>query len=172
MKTGKRYTVPFRRVREGKTNYKRRLNLLKGGKTRIVVRKSLKHIIIQAVDYHPAGDKVLATVKSDELKKLGWKHSTGNTPAAYLTGLLAAKKISGLGREEFILDIGIHTPVKGSRIFAALKGLVEGGLNIPHDESVLPDDERTSGNHIASFRKEAQSIANDVEELKKKISTI
>ena len=50
MANKKTYTVPFRRKREGKTNYKKRLGLLKSKSLRLVVRKSNKHILVQLVD--------------------------------------------------------------------------------------------------------------------------
>lgn len=170
MTTGKRYSVSKRRVREGKTNYKTRLNLLKGRSTRLVIRKSLKHIIIQAVVYEPAGDKVLMTVKSTELLKMGWKHSAGNIPSAYLTGLLAGKRMSELKMGNVILDLGLQNPTKGSRIFAALKGVLDAGVKIPHNESVIPKEDRLSGKHIAAYNKKSSSIENEFKSMKEKIN--
>jgi len=54
------------------------------------------------------------------------------------------------------------TPVKGSRVFAALKGAVDAGLKVPHSESILPDESRIKGEHIAAY---AKSL--DEEEVKK-----
>ena len=77
MKT-KRF-LPFRRKLQGKTNYRKRLELLKSNALRIVVRKSLKNITVQAVEYHPDGDKTLFTVTSKDLKEYGWKGYGRNT---------------------------------------------------------------------------------------------
>ena len=95
MKAGPRYHVKPRRHREGRTDYRRRLRLLKSRKTRIVVRKSLNNIRVQFVEYSPEGDKISISVVSSELvKNYNWKYSVSTIPAAYLTGLLAGKKAS------------------------------------------------------------------------------
>jgi large subunit ribosomal protein L18 len=74
--------VPFRRRREQKTNYKKRLALLKSRKNRLVVRIFNKNIIAQLIEYSPDGDKVLASAYSQDLEKQGWKQSHSNTSAA------------------------------------------------------------------------------------------
>ena len=160
-------TVPHRRRRENKTNYKTRLALLKSGEHRIVVRKTLKHIIVQITKYEPKGDKVLFTISSSELKKLGWKYSTSNIPSAYLVGLLAGKKAQENKIKKGILDLGVSFSVKGSRLYATLKGLIDSGLEIPSSEDNFPNEERISGKHIADYKK--NEINKDFEELKKKI---
>ncbi|MCX8172456.1 MAG: 50S ribosomal protein L18 [Archaeoglobaceae archaeon] len=151
MAKGPRYKVPNRRRREGYTNYRKRLKLLLSKKTRFVVRITNRRILVQLIDYSPDGDVVLLHVDSEKLREFGWKGDLNNTPAAYLTGLLAGKKALEMGIKEAILDIGLRSPVRGSRVFAALKGAVEAGLNIPHDEEILPDDSRILGEHIAKF---------------------
>jgi len=161
------YTLKYRRRREGKTNYKIRLNILKSGKPRLVVRKSLNSIYIQLINFKPEGDKILASASGTELKKLGWKHNLGNIPSAYLTGLIIGKKILEKGVKEAILDIGMQKNIKGSRIYAALKGVVDAGVNIPHSEETLPSEDRISGKHIAEYRK--VDITKDFETMKKKI---
>jgi len=83
-----------------------------------------------------------------ELKKLGWTGSTGNLPAAYLTGYLAGKRAAAKGVTTAVLDLGRQHPTKGGRLFAVLKGLLDAGLQIPHDEGVLPDPERVQGAHL------------------------
>ena len=77
--------IQYRRKREGRTDYKKRLKMLISGIPRLVVRRTNKNIIVQVVDYSADGDKVIVTTNSSELSKLGWKHATGNIPAAYLT---------------------------------------------------------------------------------------
>ncbi len=151
MATGPRYKVPMRRRREGKTDYRKRLKLLLSKKPRLVVRITNKRVIAQIVEYSPDGDRIIVGVDSSMLTEFGWKGDLNNTPAAYLTGLLVGKKALEKGIEEAILDIGLHTPVKGSRVFAALRGAVEAGLNVPHDEEILPDDSRIRGEHIAAY---------------------
>ncbi len=149
-----RYKVKFRRRREGKTDYRKRLALLKGGKPRMVVRKTNRYIIVQFVEFKPEGDRVLAYAFSKELSKYGWPYSGKSLPAAYLTGYLAAKRALDAGINEAILDIGRYTSTKGSRLYAALKGAVDAGLQVPHSEEVLPEEERIRGEHIASWASE------------------
>lgn len=88
MATGPRYKVPFRRRREGKTDYHVRYKLILSKKPRVVVRKSNANMTIQLVMAEQKGDKTLLTVNSKALKDFGYTLSTGNLPAAYLTGLL------------------------------------------------------------------------------------
>jgi large subunit ribosomal protein L18 len=150
-KYGKKRTVQHRRKRATRTNYKKRLALLKSGKPRLVIRKTTNTIIAQIVQYEPEGDRVLVTATSTELRKLGWKAHTGNMPSAYLTGLLVAKKAQNVKVKEAILDLGLTTPAVGGKIYAVLKGAVEGGLKIPHSDDPLPADERVQGKHIADY---------------------
>lgn len=144
------YTVPYRRKREGKTHFKQRLELLKSGKNRLVIRKSNTSISVQFVAYQPDGDKVLCTFKSSKLEAHGWKYSKKSLPAAYLTGLAAGKLALEKGVKEAILDLGLQTPQKGSKLYATLKGVVDAGVAIPHNPEVFPSEERISGQHIAT----------------------
>ena len=160
MKQGPRYHVKPRRRREGKTDYRKRLKLLKSRKVRIVVRKSLKNIQVQFVEYHESGDKILASAISNELiKKYQWKYSTSATPAAYLTGLLAGKRAIDKGINECILDIGRHLPITGSKLFAALKGVLDTGVECPHNEEKIPSEDRILGRHL---NKEIMPAINDI----------
>ncbi len=147
------YRVQLRRRREGKTDYQARKAFVLSGKPRLVTRFSLKNATVQIVAAKPQGDEVLAAANSRELiKNFGWKASTGNIPAAYLTGLLCGLKAKANGVEEAILDIGLISPTKGSRIFAALSGVLDAGVDVPHSEEKLVV-ERTKGEHIAKYGK-------------------
>ncbi len=148
MATGPRYRVPFRRRRQGRTDYRRRLGLVKSGKARAVVRSSNRHTRVQLVTYDDGGDKVVVSAVSTELAKLGWKHSGKSTPGAYLTGYLAGKRALGKGVGEAVLDIGLKDPVKGCALFAATKGLVDAGVDVPHDGGMLPPEDRIRGKHM------------------------
>lgn len=165
MKLKPTYKMPFRRRRKGRTNYKRRLRLLLSKKPRLVVRRSLKYVRAQIIEFDPKGDKTIASASSQELKKLGWKFACDNLPAAYLTGLLIGKKAVKKGIKEAILDVGLYTSSKGSRIYAVLKGAVDVGLKVPHDEKILPSKERIEGRHIQKF----EDLSKSFEEVKKKI---
>jgi len=132
MATGPRYAVKFRRRREGKTDYKKRLNLLKSGEVRFVVRVSNKYIICQFVKYETEGDKTILLVSSEKLASYGWKQSGKNKAAAYLIGYLAGK-LAKKKVKKAILDIGLQSP-KNSKLFAALKGAIDAGIEIPHGD--------------------------------------
>ena len=87
-----------RRRREGKTDYKLRLNLLKSGIPRIVIRRTNKYFNVQAVESNEAKDKVLLTVSSKDLIKEGgldkkYSGSLKSITAGYLTGILTARKL-------------------------------------------------------------------------------
>ena len=140
--------IRYRRDREGRTDYKRRLSLLKSTAPRLTVRRTLNNINVSIVSFNPDGDTITTSVHSSTLKSKGWKHGTGNIPAAYLTGYLAGKAAKEKGVEEAILDIGRTAPVKGGRVFAALKGAVDAGLRVPHSEDALPSEERVFGEHL------------------------
>jgi len=164
MKQGPRYYIKQRRRREGITDYRKRLKLLKSRKIRIVVRNSLKNTRVQFIKYETNGDKILSSAISNELvKKYNWKHSTATTPAAYLTGLLAAKRAIENGIKEGILDIGRIKPVKGSKIFASLKGVIDAGIKCPHNEEKFPDETRIMGHHIdKKIETEFNNIKNKI----------
>lgn len=133
MATGPRFAVKFRRRRIGRTSYSKRLALLKSGAPRLVIRKSNKYITAQIVALASKGDTVLASVHSSALKKLGWAHDCKNLPAAYLTGYLLGKSAKV---KKAIADLGLYTLTKGCRIYAALSGAIDGGLEIPHSEDI------------------------------------
>lgn len=168
MRKGKIYRVQFRRKREGKTNYKKRLKLLLGGKPRLVIRKSLNNITAQIVEYDAEGDRVILAVNSKILDKYGWKVNKGNVPAAYLTGLLIGNKARKKGINELILDLGLSVAVKGSRVYALLKGIIDSGLNVPHSKGVLPSEERIRGEHIVKY---AELLKKDGEKYEKMFSS-
>ncbi|MGQ4892300.1 MAG: 50S ribosomal protein L18 [Candidatus Njordarchaeia archaeon] len=148
---GPRYRVPYRRRREGKTDYRTRYRLVLSEKIRAVVRKSLKNVVVQFVESRMEGDITLSFTKSTELIKYGWEFNRGNTPAAYLTGFLAGCKAKKAGIEEAILDLGPQSTVKGGRLFAALRGLVDAGIDIPHNEVIFPPASRIKGEIIANW---------------------
>lgn len=144
-------TVPYRRKREQKTNYGKRIKSLLAGKLRLVVRITGQRIIAQLVSFTPKGDKVELGVDSSCLKKLGWSYSCKNTPAAYLVGLLLSKKAVAAGNKEAILDTGFRLPLAKGKLYAFLRGVIDGGLNVPHDEKVLPEEDQFSGKSIVDY---------------------
>ena|SRR3989344_1274929 len=155
MATNRTYTVPYRRKREGRTDYKTRMKLLLGSKPRIVLRKSSKHVSLQIVEFNPKGDTVIVSANSGELVKFGWKGSMANTSAAYLTGMLLAKKAKK--KLACVLDIGQTSSIKGATIYAAAKGCVDGGLLVPFANEVAPVMARIRGEHVALYAKKLKS---------------
>ena len=141
--------IQRRRRKENKTDYKLRLKLLKSRKERIVIRKTNKYIIIQAIKSIESKDSVLMGVTSKELLNHGWdkkfEGSLKSLPAAYLTGLLFAKKA---GKNQFIIDLGMARTIAGNRIFAAVKGLIDGGVKINANEEIFPSEDRLNGEHL------------------------
>ena len=158
MAHGSRYKVAFKRRREGKTDYGARLKLIDLEKARIVARITNNHVIAQIIKVTPEGDETIISAHSNEIKKMGWLGSTKNISAAYLTGFLCGKKAIDEGIDGAILDIGLRSPTKGTKVFAVLKGAVDAGLYVPHGEVVLPDEERIRGEHIAKY---AESLSED-----------
>jgi len=92
----------------------------------------------------------VASAIASELPQYGWKASTGNLPAAYLTGFLAGLRAKSRGVKAAVLDVGLNPPIKGSKIYAVLKGVVDAGIDVPHNPDILPDEDRISGKHIVS----------------------
>lgn len=152
MATGPSYRVAFRRRREGKTDYQHRRGLVLSGLPRLVVRGSLRNMTAEIVKAESNGDKVTVYAHSIELtKKYGWLGDIGNISAAYLVGLLCGLKALNRGVKEAVLDIGLHHPSKGSRVFAVLKGVLDAGLTIPFDKAKLPDQARITGEHVVEY---------------------
>ena len=137
--------------------------LLKSGKHRLVVRKTLTKTIVQLIEYHSSGDLVRASALSTELGSRGWNHSFSNTPAAYLTGLLAGKRAVEKGISEAVLDMGLSVSVKGSKAFAVLKGVLDAGVDIPHGEKILPSGDAIRGTFIGN------EISADFDKTKERI---
>ena len=133
------YKVKHKRRRQGKTNKEKRLALVKSGKPKLTVRITNNKIVCQIIKYNPKGDETLVNTTSLELKNYGYKGHNGNKTAAYLTGYLCSKKAQDKKIKEAVFDIGLRTPVHKSNAFAALKGAVEAGLQIPHDSKIFPE---------------------------------
>ncbi len=151
MAHGKNQRLRFKRRRVGETDYRRRMKLLRGDKPRAVVRVSNTQTICQLVEFNPEGDFVVASVSGKTLvDKFSWPNdvSKKSVPASYLSGYALAKSAMAAGHDSAVLDIGLSASTNGSRVFAALRGMVDAGLEIPHGEQVFPDDDRINGAHI------------------------
>lgn len=158
MARGPRYRRSLRRRNDGKTDYHKRLKLLKSRKLRVVIRASNDHIRVQIIQSKLGGDKVLISAFSKELtSKYGWNANTGNIPAAYLTGYLAGLRAKNKNIQDGIFDLGIF--YHRNRVLAACKGLVATGINIPHREEFFPEslENRIKGIHIEDYAKTLKS---------------
>ncbi|KAH7432392.1 hypothetical protein KP509_07G020600 [Ceratopteris richardii] len=146
-------------------------------KYRFVVRFTNKDIIAQITYATLAGDVVLSAAYSHELPCYGLNAGLTNYAAAYCTGLLLARRVlqkfeldeEYVGNEEAsgedynveetgerrpfraLLDVGLVRTTTGNRVFGALKGALDGGLDIPHSEK-----------RFAGFSKEEKSLNADI----------
>ena len=151
MAESKRYNLSYRRQRDGKTNYKSRLNLLKSGIPRLIIRRTNKYFILQVATYDQQGDMITINAHSAELKDHGWMLRASSMPAAYLTGYLAGLRVKAADLPEVIADFGMQTVTHKGTLFAILKGVVDAGVNIPINKEFFPDESRIKGEHIATF---------------------
>lgn len=143
--------TPPRRRREKITDYRHRLRIIKSGLPRLVVRRTNRYIIAQIIQPKASGDRCITTVTSGKLAAYGWRGGHKNIPAAYLTGLLAGRLAREAGVDKAVVDLGLHRPVAGSKLFAVVKGALEAGLSIPFSEDVFPPEERLRGEHIRRY---------------------
>ena len=157
--------IYFRRRSAGKTDYKARLALLKSNKPRLVIRKTNHYMVAQIIKSKEAQDAVICSANSKDLLKYGWPFSLHSIPAAYLTGFLLSTKAKSKIKEA-VLDIGLQRSTKGSRIYATLKGFIDGGISINYNADILPTEERIKGKHI---KDEADKIAQEQNKIKEKI---
>ena len=163
---GTRRRSVFRRRQSGQTDYHRRLKLLRGRKARAVVRVSNTRVTCQMVNWSAGGDMVVASVTGSDLtKKYDWPadFSQKSVPACYLAGFALGKEAISKGCTEAVLDIGLAGSTVGGRVFSALKGMIDAGMEIPHSDVVLPEDDRINGEHISD------KIGSAVEASKNKI---
>ncbi|HKC79155.1 MAG TPA: 50S ribosomal protein L18 [Nitrosopumilaceae archaeon] len=140
------YSQILRRLREEKTNYRKRKHLLMGRRDYITVQISSENTLVQIHKPEMQGDKVLASAHSRYLLGKGWKGSRKNIPAAYLTGYLAGKKALGKGVKAAVLYSGTRKYTQ--RMAAALKGVIDAGLEVPADSETFPNEERITGKHL------------------------
>ena len=153
------YSKILRRLREDKTNYKKRGTMLMGKRDFITVVISNENTQVQILKPEMKGDKVLASAHSRYLIEKGWKGSRKNVPAAYLTGYLAGKKALANGVKNAILYTGTRKYTQ--RMAAALKGVVDAGLEVPSDPETFPPEERIKGEHL--------TVKNDISQVKSAI---
>jgi len=155
------YSKILRRLREEKTNYKKRGTMLMGKRDFITVNITNENTQVQVLKPGMTGDKVIASAHSRYLLDKGWKGSRKSVPAAYLTGYLAGKKAIGQGAKDAILYTGTRKYTQ--RMAAALKGVVDAGVQVPADSETFPSEERINGEHL--------KVKNDISKIKSTIDT-
>ncbi|MGI9009707.1 MAG: 50S ribosomal protein L18 [Nitrososphaeraceae archaeon] len=161
------YIHSLKRIRERKTNYHKRASLLLSKKKFITIKVTNQNILTQVLEPSITGDKVITSAHSTNLQKLGWKGSLNSLPACYLTGLLLGKKAVFKGIDNAILYTGKDSFTE--RISACLKGIIDGGMEIPSSEDAFPSTERISGEHISTY---ASALKSDSERYNKRFSSL
>jgi len=170
-------------------------------KYRFVVRFTNTDVVTQIVYAKIGGDVVMTAAYSHELKKYGIPCGLTNYAASYATGLLLARRhltklglaSKYVGKESIdgedytvepledgprpflaLLDSGLARTTTGSRVFGALKGALDGGLNIPHSEKRFFGFDKSSkkldakklrknifGGHISDYMKSLSQSSSD-----------
>jgi large subunit ribosomal protein L18 len=161
------YINTLKRIRQHKTNYRKRSAILIGRRPFITSKISNQNISAQTLQPTLTGDVVIASAHSRELIQYGWKGSMNNMPACYLTGLLLGRKSMEKGSANAVLYTG--NDAFTTRVAACLKGLVDSGLNIPVSKESLPDKDRVSGKHIAEY---ANLLKDNQEKYNSKFSAL
>ncbi|XP_037081648.1 60S ribosomal protein L5-like [Pollicipes pollicipes] len=170
-------------------------------KYRLIVRFTNKDIICQIAYARLEGDVIVCAAYSHELPRYGVKVGLTNYAAAYCTGLLIARRLlkkiqldsvyegnqnvdgsdylvepveDGPGAFRCYLDVGLARTTTGAKVFGAMKGAVDGGLDIPHSNKRFPgyDSEAKSfnagvhrdyiyGQHVANYMRHLQEDDDD-----------
>ena len=161
------YVHTLKRIREDKTNYRKRSAILIGRHLFVTVKISDQNVAAQVLKPTPTGDIVIASAHSRELAEHGWKGTFNNLPACYLTGMLLGKKAIQKEIDAAVLYIGKNHFT--SRVGACMKGIVDAGVSMPVSEESLPDEERISGQHIAEY---SHTLKEDEKEYNSRFSAI
>lgn len=154
-----------RRRLEARTDYRSRIELLKSGKPRLVVRKTNRYLIAQIVLSENAQDRVVLGASSKMLLQKGWPETASGSlkslGAAYLTGTIIALNADGKFKD-LILDIGMQRSLPKSRLYAVVKGAIDKGMKINCSKEMLPSDEEIAKNKktLSLFQKLKGEIKN------------
>jgi len=156
------------RRKENKTDYLKRLHLLKGKSPRVVFRKTNKYIIAQYVRSREAQDSIEIEVNSKKLLTKGWPKefagSLKSIPASYLTGYFMGILIKKNKKENPIVDLGMMRVIHKTKIYAFLNGLKDSGLDIECDKEFFPEKEKINGKNMREdFSKHFQEIKKNLE---------
>ena len=125
----------------------------------ITVQISNENTQVQIHQPKLTGDIVISSAHSRFLTQKGWKGSRKNIPAAYLTGYSAGKKALGKGTSSAIMYSGTRKYTQ--RMAAALKGIIDAGVEVPANEETFPPEARLNGEHL--------KVKNDIKNMKSSI---
>jgi large subunit ribosomal protein L18 len=151
--TKHKYVSIYKRRRMGATDYRSRKKIITSSVPLLAVRVSSKNVSVQFIKPKAEGDQVLSSAHSRNLAKLGWKGSSKSVPACYLLGLLAGKRAKEQGVEKAFLYNGLAPFVGGSRISALVKGVRDGGVDVPMSDEAVPSEDRITGKATAEYAK-------------------
>jgi len=170
-------------------------------KNRLIVRISNTDVTAQIAYARIEGDIVISAAYAHELPRYGIPVGLTNYAACYSTGLLLARRTlatfkladkyegqtevdgefysvesneTGPGAFRAHLDVGLARTTTGSKVFAVMKGVADGGIEVPHSEKRFPGYDAESkelnaevlrdhifGKHVANYMKD---LLNDDEE--------
>merc|ERR1712018_374588 len=149
-------------------------------KYRMIVRFTNKDVICQIAYAKIEGDVVICSTYSHELPRYGVKVGLTNYAAAYCTGLLLARQLlkklnldgayegntevdgslfmvedndEGPGAFHACLDVGLARTTTGAKVFGAMKGAADGGLDIPHSEKRFPGYDKEEKEYSAEVHR-------------------
>ena len=141
-----------RRRKEGKTDYSRRITMLKGNMPRLVFRKTNKYLMAQYIISKEAQDRIEFGVSSKKLINYGWSKEAGGSlksiPASYFLGLLIGKIIVENKLKNPILDLGMYQVLPKSKIHAFIKGVVDSGVILKHENKLFPEEDKIKGKYL------------------------
>jgi len=171
-------------------------NKYKTPKYRLVVRRTNQDVICQIFSSDLNHDVCLASAYSHELRRYGIQHGLTNWAAFYCVGLLLARRVNKKFNLEYegnkeitgedyhvepeenmnapfkaLLDVGLVRTTTGARVFGALKGACDGGIDVPHNDRRFPGSKREGeeyrgdpevtkkyvfGGHVADYMRHLQ----------------
>jgi large subunit ribosomal protein L18 len=157
-----------KRRKQFKTDYGKRIKLLKSNSPRLVFRKSNKYVVAQYVVSKEAKDKIIFGESSKKLMNFGWpeefKNSLKSIPAAYLLGFLAGNKMQKDKLEKPILDFGMSRMIHKSKVYAFLKGVIDAGIEVKYKKDIFPEEDRLKGKSLKSdFTSHFEKIKSNIE---------
>jgi len=158
-------------------------NKYKTPKYRFVVRRTNRDVVCQIFSSDLNHDVCLASAYAHELRRYGVHFGLTNWAAFYAVGLLLARRVNKkfnldyeghaeVSGEDYhvepnmgqaapfraLLDVGLVRTTTGARVFGALKGVCDGGVDVPHKDRRFPGS-----------KKEGEEFKGDPEVVKKYI---